>query len=228
MPNRVYSALFAASWHTIRAFAEDPKYLGAKTGMVAVLHSWGQQLWLHPHLHCIVPGGGLTPSQKWKPCKYQKKYLFPKRALSMVFRAKYMAALRKLNPCAPTLSQKRPSKKSGWFLPSSLLLPLKTVVEYLGRYSHKTAISNHRLVQVNENGVAFTYKDYRDAGKKKLAHLSGAEFLRGLPAIFFLRDLCESATMGFWPPETRKLSLTWPKRHSNSHSGAPKNARGSK
>jgi hypothetical protein len=88
---QVYSALFAASWHTIRAFAEDPKYLGAKTGMVAVLHSWGQQLWLHPHLHCIVPGGGLTPSQKWKPCKYQKKYLFPKRALSMVFRAKYMA-----------------------------------------------------------------------------------------------------------------------------------------
>jgi hypothetical protein len=121
---QVYSALFAASWHTIRAFAEDPKYLGAKTGMVAVLHSWGQQLWLHPHLHCIVPGGGLTPSQKWKPCKYQKKYLFPKRALSMVFRAKYMAALRKLTHVPQHIARKA-FQKSGWFLPSSLLLPLK-------------------------------------------------------------------------------------------------------
>jgi hypothetical protein len=131
----------------------------------------------------------------------------------------------------PNISPERPSKKSGWF--SSLgrarakqpFASPKTVVEYLGRYSHKTAISNHRLVQVNENGVAFTYKDYRDAGKKKLALLSGAEFLRRFACHIFPPGFMR---IRFWPPETRKLSLTWPKRHSNSHSGAPKNARGSK
>jgi hypothetical protein len=93
--------LFSVSWRTIQAFAADPKYLGAKTGMVSILHTWGQQLWLHPHVHCIVPGGGITKSGKWKNCKYKSKpvrrggYLFPKRALSLVFRAKFMAALRK-------------------------------------------------------------------------------------------------------------------------------------
>jgi hypothetical protein len=208
---QVYSALFAASWHTIRAFAEDPKYLGAKTGMVAVLHSWGQQLWLHPHLHCIVPGGGLTPSQKWKPCKYQKKYLFPKRALSMVFRAKYMAALRKLTHVPQHIARKAFQKKWVVFAKQPFASP-KTVVEYLGRYSHKTAISNHRLVQVNENGVAFTYKDYRDVGKKKLAHLSGAEFLRRFACHIFPPGFMRIRHYGFLASRNKKTELNLAKK----------------
>jgi hypothetical protein len=135
MPKQVYSALFAASWHTIRAFAEDPKYLGAKTGMVAVLHSWGQQLWLHPHLHCIVPGGGLTPSQKWKPCKYQKKYS-SKTGTEHGLSRKVYGRFKKTNPCAPTYRQKAFQKKWVVFAKQPFASP-KTVVEYLGRYSHK-------------------------------------------------------------------------------------------
>jgi hypothetical protein len=91
----LYATLFKAAWQTIQDFAADPNYLGAKTGMVAILHTWGQQLWLHPHLHCIVLGGGITKNSKWKACRHGNKYLFPKRALSTVFRAKFMALIRK-------------------------------------------------------------------------------------------------------------------------------------
>ena len=162
----VYKALFSASWQTIKVFAADPKYLGAKTGMVAILHTWGQQLWRHPHVHCIVPGGGITPSGKWKACKYSKKYLFPKRALSIVFRAKFMAALRKQIDLPQHIAKQVFSTKWVVYAKQPFASP-KTVVEYLGRYTHKIAISNHRLVDVNENGVTFHYKDYRDAAKKK-------------------------------------------------------------
>jgi hypothetical protein len=97
----VYTALFQASWQTIQTFAADPKHLGAKTGMTAVLHTWGQTLSLHPHLHCIVPGGGINNKGEWvlpkKSSKHSirnQKYLYPKKALSSVFRAKFMSCLR--------------------------------------------------------------------------------------------------------------------------------------
>jgi hypothetical protein len=96
----VYNALFKASWQTIQSFAKDRKFLGAKAGMVSLLHTWGdtalrQQLWLHPHLHCIVLGGVVMKQGKWKSAKYKDKYLFPKRAMSVVFRAKFMEQLRR-------------------------------------------------------------------------------------------------------------------------------------
>ena len=179
----IYNALFSASWQTIKTFAADPKYLGAKTGMVSILHTWGQQLWLHPHVHCIVPGGGITPSGKWKNCKYKGKsarrggYLFPKRALSIVFRARFMAALRKNIQVPQHIAKQAFSTKWVVYAKRPFASP-KTVVEYLGRYTHKIAISNHRLVDVNKDKVTFHYKDYRDAAKKKQVSLSGAEFLR--------------------------------------------------
>jgi predicted nucleic acid-binding Zn ribbon protein len=95
-PRLLYGLLFKTAWQTIQAFANDPKYLGAKTGMTSVLHTWGQNLSLHPHLHCIVPGGGITPNGKWKTTPSKGKYLFPKNALRKVFRAKFMAALKDL------------------------------------------------------------------------------------------------------------------------------------
>lgn len=175
--------MFSASWRTIQAFAADPKYLGAKTGMVSILHTWGQQLWLHPHVHCIVPGGGITKSGKWKNCKYKSKpvrrggYLFPKRALSLVFRAKFMAALRKRITVPQHIAKQAFQTKWVVYAKRPFASP-KTVVEYLGRYTHKVAISNHRLVDVDEKGVTFHYKDYRDAAKQKQGTMSGVEFLR--------------------------------------------------
>lgn len=173
----VYGALFTASWQTVKCLAKDPKYLGAKPAMISILHTWGQQLWLHPHVHCIVPGGGITPAGKWKNATHKDKYLFPKKALSLMFRAKYMAALRaKIK--VPQAIAKQAFKHQWVVYAKRPFATPKTVVEYLGRYTHKIAISNHRLLEVNQKQVSFTYKDYRCAGAKKVAKLNGVEFLR--------------------------------------------------
>lgn len=173
----IYNSLFVASWQTIQEFASNPKYLGAKTAMVAVLHTWGQQLWLHPHLHCIVPGGGITPSGKWKNCKYKDKYLYPKRAMSIVYRAKFMASLREKIAIPQHIAKAAFATKWVVYAKRPFGSP-KSVVEYLGRYTHKVAISNHRLQNVDEQEVSFSYKDYRDGANTKTATISGVEFLR--------------------------------------------------
>ena len=228
LPNHdkeLYNALFSASWQTIQNFASDPKYLGAKTGMVSILHTWGQQLWLHPHVHCIVPGGGITPSDKWKPCRYKKKYLFPKRALSEVFRAKFMAALRQKLKVPQHIAKKAFKTKWVVYAKRPFASP-KTVIEYLGRYTHKVAISNHRLIDVNEKMVSFHYKDYRDAAKQKQVSLTGTEFLRRfsghiLPSGFvrirhygFLASKNKSSQLNIAKkdlrqPEWRKIKYSW-------------------
>ena len=94
-PKIMYDALFDAAWQTINEFAKDEKHLGATSGMISILHTWGQQLTLHPHLHCIIPAGGLTKNRLWKSCKTNGNYLFPVKALSTVFRAKYIFCIRK-------------------------------------------------------------------------------------------------------------------------------------
>ncbi|MCP4121244.1 MAG: transposase, partial [Bacteroidetes bacterium] len=160
-PKQVYDALFTAAWQTIKTFASDPDYIGAKTSMTAILHTWGQGLWLHPHLHCIVPGGGLLATGKWKSARCQGKYLFPKKALSSPFRAKYVKALRKSGVVIPQSVGKKLFSKSWVVYAKKPFMSPSTVVEYLGRYTHKVAISNHRLKSVNDHEVSFTYKDYR-------------------------------------------------------------------
>lgn len=174
----IYTSLFKASWQTIKQFSQDPKYLGAKTGMVALLHTWGQQLWLHPHLHCIVPGGGITGSGKWKQAKNKGKYLFPTFAMAKVFRAKYMAELRAQNVNIPQHIAKVVMNKKWVIYAKRPFGSPKTVIEYLGRYTHKIAISNHRLKTIDNGEISFTYKDYNEGGKQKRMTLKAEEFLR--------------------------------------------------
>lgn len=100
-PALVYNLLFSTVWSTIQSFAADEKYLGAATGMISIVHTWGQTLSLHPHLHCIVPAGGLTPNAVWKFTRNNGKFLFPVKALSTVFRARFVAGLRKVLPDEP-------------------------------------------------------------------------------------------------------------------------------
>lgn len=177
-PKEVYNALFHAGWNTIRGFAQDPKFLGAKTGMVAILHTWGQKLWLHPHLHCIVPGGGITPAGKWKHAVYKNKYLFPKRAMSKVYRAKFVAKLRELGVVIPQDIGKAIFSKDWVVYAKRPFASPETVVEYLGRYTHKIAISNHRLISITNKEILFHYKDYRKGAKRFVAKLPAVEFLR--------------------------------------------------
>ena len=193
-PRVMYSTLFDAAWDTINTFAKDEKHLGATTGMISILHTWGQQLTLHPHLHCIIPGGGLTKDKKWKTCKTKGNYLFPVKAMSVVFRAKYMYHLRK-NVVAH--NQKYINEKSKQIvLPQNILNAcfkkkwvvfekksfsgVSSVVEYLGRYTHKVAISNHRITDIDyvNNMLTFNYKDYKANGIKKQLTLPCMEFVR--------------------------------------------------
>lgn len=183
-PKEVYNALFRASWQTIDTFAKDPKYLGAKTGMTGVLHTWGQNLSLHPHLHCIVPGGGIdekgiwkTPKGSAKKARRKVKYLFPKKAMSIVYRAKFMAALRQ-QICIPQHIAKAVINKDWVVYAKRPFAGPKQVIEYLGRYTHKIAISNHRLVNIDQGRISFNYKDYRACGINKTMTLDATEFIR--------------------------------------------------
>ena len=176
-PAGMYNLLFRTVWQTLSQFSWTLRH--CDTGMIAVLHTWGQNLSLHPHLHCIVPGGGLDVKGHWTPVKMSnsgKAYLFPVGNLSAVFRSKFIGELQKHHPQENLFI--RSLYKTNWVVYAKE--PFggpQQVVEYLGRYTHKTAISNHRLVSIDETGVRFNYRDYRD-NKQKVMHLSGEEFLR--------------------------------------------------
>lgn len=184
-PEVLYRTLFAAAWYTLKTFAADPKRLGGQLGMTAMLHTWGQTLTQHVHLHCLVPGGAFTEQGSWKAAK--SHYLFPVRALSRHFRGHMVSRLRALfkanalnritaSEVAPRLDEvmdkewvvfSRPCERS-----------TRQVVNYLARYSHRTAISNHRLLSMDEDSINFRYKDYRDQDKQKVMSLSHEEFIR--------------------------------------------------
>ena len=159
-----------------------------------VLHTWGQNLSLHPHVHCIVPSGGLTPEGQWvHPRKGGPSgFLFPVQAMKKVYRAiflrQFMAAWKSgelcLPPSAPTKTKaiqswRRARYGQEWVVYAKApFCGPEAVIEYLGRYTHKTAISNHRLINIDDGKVSFHYKDYRDGGAKKSMTLGALEFLR--------------------------------------------------
>ncbi len=177
-PARLYNLLFESAWQTMKAFGSDLKHVGAGMGMIAILHTWGQTLSLHPHLHCIVPGGGITKSGKWKLARSKGKFLFPVKAMSKVFRAKFVAALRKSFTSLDSAFYQSLFEKPSVVYAKRPFLGPKQVIEYLGRYTHKVALSNHRLLAVEKDHISFSYKDYRQSGLKKQMRLEPVEFIR--------------------------------------------------
>ena len=176
-PVVMYNLLFRAVWDTIVQFSITK--LLSETGMVAILHTWGQNLSLHPHLHCIVPGGGIDYKGKFKQVKISKSgkaFLFPVQNLSKVFRAKFITLLQQCLPQDEKFI--RELYKTNWVVyAKEPFAGPEQVVEYQGRYTHKVAISNHRLLDISDTNVSFRYRDYRDY-KQKVMNLSGTEFLR--------------------------------------------------
>jgi hypothetical protein len=178
-PKAVYDALFAASWQTVAAFAKDANHLGAQAGMISVLHTWGQNLSLHPHVHCIVPGGGVDKNGTWKTARSKGKFLFPVKAMSVVFKAKYLAEIReRVQDKIPQTLLNELFKKDWVVFAKRPFGSPKSVIEYLGRYTHKVAISNHRIKSIDETTVTFGYKDYKTGAQKKEMTLTHAEFIR--------------------------------------------------
>ena len=173
-PTLIYKTLFEAAWATLNQFGKTE---GIQLGMIAVLHTWGQNLSLHPHLHCIVPGGGINQQGKWRRKVRTDKYLFSVKAMSKVFRAKFVALLRANGMSDQNLTERLFSKNWVVYAKRPFGGP-KQVIEYLGRYTHKVAISNHRIKEVTDKEVRFAYKDYRKGGEKKEMTLSNVEFIR--------------------------------------------------
>lgn len=173
-PEKLYTSLFQAVWATLSKFAMSGKNLKGQLGMTAVLHTWGQTLTQHIHLHCLIPGGALDKQAHWRGAK--KGYLFPVKALSGVFRAKMLAALR---ACELIIPQAQVLMDKPWCVYSKpCLCRPQTVIRYLGRYTKKGMLHESRLQGIDKDGVSFNYKDYADSNRHKKMILTGEEFIR--------------------------------------------------
>ncbi len=191
----VYGLLFKAASETMLTIAADPKHLGARIGMTAVLHTWGSALTHHPHVHIIVPGGGLSPDgERFIPCR--RGFFLPVRVLSRLFRRLILerlaaahaqgrlilrGGLAKLTTAAAFAAALKPLRRLNWFVYAKRpFAGPKAVLAYLSRYTHRVAISNTRLIAHDSHGVTFRYKDYRADGlaRRKVMTLATDEFIR--------------------------------------------------
>ena len=190
---QMYNLLFRATAETLQTIAADPKHLGAQIGFFCVLHTWGQTLTAHPHLHCVVPGGGISlDGQRWIACR--PGFFLPVKVLSRRFRKLYLRYLEQAYAAGKLqfhgdLEQLADAKNFARYL-----VPLaemewvvyakppfggpERVLDYLGRYTHRIAISNNRLIELKDGKVTFAYKDYKHGQRQKVMNLSADEFLR--------------------------------------------------
>src|SRR6202158_6071479 len=192
-PEVLYGLLFQASAATLLEVAADPKHLGAEIGFLSILHTWGSNLLLHPHVHCAIPAGGLSPDHsQWVHPRYP--FFLPVKVLSRVFRGKFLAGLKRLHrrnqlccagPAAALADPQQFAKlirrlhRHDWVVYAKPAFggPLP-VLRYLGRYTHRVAISNHRLLGFDQERVTFRWKDYAHGGKQGKMTLAAPEFLR--------------------------------------------------
>lgn len=182
-PQRIYKILFDSTSETLKELAADKKYLGVKIGFTAVLHTWGQNVSLHPHLHCLMPGGGIDSLGRWKNSK--KKFFLPVKVLSKVFRGKFLERLKKTFEVTKISDKKQLQEiinicyQKEWVVYTKKpMKSAKHVIKYLGRYTHRIAISNARILKYENNKVTFKYKDYKDNHNLKEMTLDDTEFFR--------------------------------------------------
>ncbi len=206
----MYNLLFEKSWETLCVFAKDPKLLGAQPGAIAILHTWDQQLRFHPHVHLIVPAGGIDKNGKWKSSKQNGNFLFDVKQLSGVFSARFAKKLRRL---------KRQGKIKK-FVPRDLIQKPwvvyakqafgspESVVEYLGRYTHRVAISNTRILKVTDSHVTFSWCDRENGYQKKTATIPGIEFLERFLDHVVPPYFRRIRHLGFLSTRSKKQSLT--------------------
>jgi hypothetical protein len=182
-----YKLLFAAAGLTLKQCAKNPKYLGAEAGAVAILHTWGQTLVYHPHIHMIVPAGGLSEDHtEWKPSG--KKFFLPVRILSMVFRGVLCRLIEKAverkeivlpDKSSSFKTIKEQCYKNNWVVYCEKPFSCSdSLIQYLGNYTHRVAISNQRIIRHDNGQVSFYYKDYKTAGMRKMITLTAEEFIR--------------------------------------------------
>jgi hypothetical protein len=220
----VYNLLFSCAWQTLDDFSKDPKQmLLARMGMIAVLHTWTQKLLYHPHIHCIVPAGGLEANGNWKTTRSQGDFLFHITALAQTFRGKFMEKLLSLHRQKKlTLEGKISHLKQYhqfWKLKKKLYQtnwvvhtekPFKnpdSVIEYLARYTHKIAISNYRIKDIDDDEITFTYLDRANKNKQETMRLSPEKFISRFLMHVLPRGFCTIRHYGFLATRVKQQCL---------------------
>ena len=214
-PEVIYHLLFRAVWATLKAFGSDPGRLGGQLGVTAILHTWGQQLWRHVHVHCLIPGGALDDDGQWHAAR--STYLFPNRALARFFRGRMVSELRKAYHQGELNRITRPGKVDAlldrlmeidWVVYTKpWIRDPETVVEYLARYTHRTAISDSRIGEIADGEVEIRYKDYQDNDRWKTMHLPGEELIRRFLLHVLPKGLMRIRHFGFLANRCRKEKL---------------------
>jgi hypothetical protein len=241
----VYDLLFRSSAATLLEIAADPKHLGAEIGFLSVLHTWGQNLRIHPHIHCVIPSGGLSPDhRRWVHPPYA--FFLPVKVLSRVFRGKFIAALKRAFHAGELRfpgNPKRPAEEKSFHAFLRTLFRHDWVVyakrpfggpehvlHYLARYTHRVAISNHRIVNFADGKVTFRWKDYAHKNKKRLMTVTAEEFLRrfllhslprGFVRIRFCGFLANRRRGELLPICKRLLGVALPQNSTTSDASAP-------
>ncbi len=219
----LYRILFRAASETLLQIGADPKHLGARIGFLAVLHTWGQNLHHHPHLHCVIPGGGISADDsRWISCRRQ--FLFPVKVLSRLFRAKFVRFLKqafhqaelrfhgKLQPLAQHrnfFSRLNEIMRSEWVVYAKP--PFggpQQVLKYLARYTHRVAISNRRLVAIQNGSVTFRWKDYAHGNQPAMMTLQATEFIRRFLLHVLPKGLVRIRHFGFLANRCRRQKIS--------------------
>jgi hypothetical protein len=232
-----YTLLFKIVAETLLTIAADPKHLGARIGIIMVLHTWGSALMHHPHIHCIVPGGGFSADgQRWIACR--PGFFLPVRVLSALFRRRFLEELAKahqrgqlnfygqITNLADAATFKKlldPLKDLNWYVDARRpFAGPAAVLEYLSRYTHRVAISNSRLIKFDEQGVTFKYKDYRAKGRyrQKVMTLSTGEFIRRFLMHVLPRGFHRIRHYGFFANAQRACNLTTARKLLDMHEPA--------
>lgn len=212
----IYNLMFKAVSETLTELAANKKYLGAKIGITSILHTWGQNLGFHPHIHCVVPGGGLDSCNQW--VNSRKKFFIPVKVLSRKFKGKFLCFLRQ----AKLSFHGSIEEFSNPMLFDNFLLSLKhkewvvyckppfanpsKVIEYLGRYTHRVAISNNRIIKIENGFVTFRWRDYRD-NKQKLMTVTAEEFIRRFLMHILPNRFTKIRHYGLLSPRTKAIKL---------------------
>ena len=216
----LYGTLFQEAWAALSKLCADRHYLGARPGMVAILHTWGQNLHYHPHVHCIVPGGGLRGG-KWVSAR--EEFLVPVQALSAMFKGKFVSALRRHynagrlhldGLCSRFRGKQAFSKLLNALMAEDWVVYAKPpfagpeqLLGYLGRYTHRVAISNHRIVSIDKDTVCFRWRDYADGNRQKVMRLSHEEFIRRFLQHILPHGFCKIRYYGILSNRLRRQAL---------------------
>ena len=220
----MYNLLFQCAWDTLATFSKNPKQkLQARMGMIAVLHTWTQKLLYHPHLHCIVPAGGIDQHGNWKTTKSKGNFLFHVKALAQTFRGKFMEKLMEfykqneltlegkidyLKQASAFWQFKKKLYETDWIVHTEE--PFKnpdSVIEYLARYTHKIAISNYRIKAIGENSVTFSYLDRNNNDKQETMTLTADKFISRFLLHVLPKGFCKIRHYGFLSTRVKQQCL---------------------